>query len=98
MTRREITIKGIISDFNIHEALRKGIKLDDLDEESIMSEEPFSADIDTPMEKLMDIMLENNFTMIPITKNGKLVGIVDRCAIMEGYVTPGFDRYLNEKK
>jgi CBS domain-containing protein len=68
--------------------------LDKLTAENIMSGAPETADIETSVEDLIEMMIKNNSTMVPITKNDKLAGIIDRCSIMEGYMAPGSDRYL----
>ena len=88
---REVT--GIVTEFNVLGALREGMDPDRFTAARIMSQEPVTADIDTPAEELIEMMLENNFTMIPITKNKKLAGIVDRCSIMELLVSHNLERY-----
>ena len=87
-------VVGIVTEFDILSALRKGLDLDEFTAERIMSTAPATADIDTPVNDLIEMMIKNNSTMVPITKNNKLAGIIDRCSIMEGYMAPGADRYL----
>ncbi len=62
--------------------------------ENIGSKEGISADITTPAEELMEMMLERNFSMVPITKNNKLPGIVDICSLVELRMTPVAERYF----
>lgn len=87
-------VTGVVTEYNIIEALRVGMNLDEVTAEEIKSDEPITADIDTPVEDLIDIMRKNNLSMIPVTKNRKLAGIIDICSIMELYMSPGFDRFL----
>ncbi|MCK5505568.1 MAG: CBS domain-containing protein, partial [Thermodesulfovibrionia bacterium] len=91
---RNKKVVGIVTEFDILSALRGGMDLDKLTAENIMSGAPETADIETSVEDLIEMMIKNNSTMVPITKNDKLAGIIDRCSIMEGYMAPGADRYL----
>ena len=84
---------GIITEMNLLGIFREGMDPNDFTAETIMSGIPKTADIDTTAEELIDIMVENNFTTIPITKNNKLVGVVDRCSIMDFFMTPSLEKY-----
>ncbi len=84
---------GIIKEMNLIGIFREGMDIDNFTADNIMSGMPKTADINTSAEELIDIMVDNNFTMIPITKNGRLVGIVDRCSMMDFYTAPSFEKY-----
>jgi len=86
-------IIGFINEMNLIGIFREGMDPRDFTADKIMSGIPRTADINTPVEELIDIMVENNFTLIPITKNDKLIGIVDRCSMMEFFMSPGTERY-----
>lgn len=98
----DMEVIGIVTEFDLLGALREGIKLDEFTAKKIMSKKPITADTETPAEKLIEMMLENNFTVIPIVRDKKLVGVVDRFSIMDAYVEPkgfpGFYRYFEEQK
>ena len=85
---------GVITEMNLLGIFREGMNPQDFTAEKIMSGIPKTADIETPAEELIDIMVENNFTMIPITKNSKLVGVVDRCSMMDFYMSPQSEKYV----
>ena len=85
---------GVITEMNLLGIFREGMNPEDFTAEKIMSGVPKTADIDTPAEELIDIMVENNFTMIPITKNSRLVGVVDRCSMMDFYMSPQSEKYV----
>jgi CBS domain-containing protein len=61
-----------------------------------MSKEPITAGIETPVEYLIEMMLENNCSIIPIVKDKKLVGVVDRHSIIDVFVEPLHDRYIDK--
>jgi len=85
---------GVITEMNLLGIFREGMDPEDFTAEKIMSGVPKTADIDTPAEELIDIMVENNFTMIPITKNSRLVGVVDRCSMMDFFMSPQSEKYV----
>ena len=85
---------GIITEMNLLGIFREGMDPNDFTAETIMSGVPKTADIDTPAEELIDIMVENNFTTVPITKNNRLVGVVDRCSIMDFFMAPTMEKYV----
>ncbi len=84
---------GIITQMNLLGIFREGMDIDEFTAEKIMSGVPKTADIDTTADELIDMMAENNFTTIPITKNGRLVGIVERCSLMDFFMSPNMERY-----
>ena len=90
-------VVGIVTEFDILRALKNGADIDNLTAEMLMSSKPVTADIETSADDLIDLMLASNSTMIPVTKNNKLAGIIDRCSIMEGYMAPGYDRYYAQQ-
>jgi CBS domain-containing protein len=84
---------GIITEMNLLGIFREGMDINNFTAGRIMSGVPKTADIDATAEELIDIMVEHNFTTIPITKNDRLVGIVDRCSMMDFFMTPSMEKY-----
>jgi arabinose-5-phosphate isomerase len=98
VVKDDMEIIGIVTEFDLLGNIRERRDLNKITAEKIMSKEPKTANLETPAEKLIEMMLENNFTMIPIIKDKKLVGVVDRFSLIEAYVEPGLYRYLKEEK
>jgi len=44
----------------------------------------------TPVSELMRILTDNNIIRLPITDNGKLVGVVARCDVLGTLIDPEF--------
>ncbi len=87
-------VQGFVNEFDVLGALIEGIDPDSFTADKIMSRNAVTAELNTPAEDLMEMMLEKNITMVPITKNNKLAGIVDICSLMEILMTPGTERYF----
>jgi len=80
---------GIVSMCDILKATKeKGSEIDKISAEQVMSKTPITADLDTSLDDLATIMVENNYSVIPIVKGKKLVGIVSGREIVDTYVDP----------
>jgi CBS domain-containing protein len=92
--KESMEVKGLVNEFDVLGALIEGLDPDSFTADKIMSRNAPTAELDTPAEELMEMMLEKNITMVPITKNNKLAGIVDICSLVELLMTPGSERYF----
>jgi tRNA nucleotidyltransferase (CCA-adding enzyme) len=92
----QMEIVGIITAFDVLKAIRKGVEIDALTVGNVMSKAPLSADLNTPLEMLIDIIIDNNYTIIPITNNNRLVGVVSRNEILQAYAEPHMYQFFEE--
>ena len=89
VVNEESEVVGIVSMCDILKAAKEnGPEIDKITAEQIMSKAPITADRDTPLDDLAKIMFENNYSVIPIVKGKKLVGIVGAREIIDTYVEP----------
>jgi len=79
---------GIITEIDLLEAVIEGKDLAKTTAEEVMTKEAITAEVDTPLMDIMTIMKEKNIIRIPITKGGKLVGVVARRDILKRKLTP----------
>jgi CBS domain-containing protein len=86
---------GVVTEYDLLGAIKAGTEMDDVVASKIMSGGPMTADIDTPVKKLIDMMIDNNLTVIPIVSSKRFVGVVSRQEIIEAHVDP-FVRRLFE--
>ncbi len=94
----KMEVIGIITEFNILGAIREGLDLGEISVARIMTTEPTVADSNTSINDLIQMMLLENFTIVPITNNNKYVGLVSRHMIMDAYLSPHFYLFLNEDR
>ncbi len=87
-------IVGIVTEFDILSVIQKGRDLDSVTAAEIMSKKIVTAGLDTPQEELIKIMMENNFTIIPILKDNRLAGIVSRMEIMNAQIDPDLYKHI----
>jgi CBS domain-containing protein len=78
---------GIVSEFDLLAALRKGKKLQHVAAGEILTANPVSVTQDTDVVTLMDVLQNNHLIRVPVLDNvGKLIGIVARRDLLRGYL------------
>jgi len=66
----------------------KGAEINSITAEQVMTKNPITAGPDTSLDDLADMMSANKYSIIPIVKGNKLVGIVSGREIMDTYIEP----------
>lgn len=78
---------GIVSEFDLLTALRKGKKLNEVTAGEIMTPNPLSVTQDTNVMTLIDVLQNNHLIRVPVVDSaGKLIGIVARRDLLRGYL------------
>ncbi len=78
---------GIVSEFDLLNALRKGKSLDEVVAEDIMTANPVSITQDANVMTLIDVLQNNHLIRVPVVDStGKLIGIVARRDLLRGYL------------
>ncbi len=84
---------GVVTEFNILEAVQGGKELTKTTAEEIMTREVVTAEADTPVSELITILTDKHLIRLPITAKGKLVGVVARCDVLRSLIEPEFVTY-----
>ena len=90
VTEKTGEIVGVITEADILGALLDGKKLENLTAQDIMSADPITVDMDTPMNEVMKRIEENGVLRLPVTSRGKVVGIISRRDIIRSVLEPEF--------
>ena len=93
ITDDEGSVIGIITELDILDAVLAGKELVKITAGDIMTSKPITVDVDTPLTDVVKIMKEKNIIRLPVTKNGKLAGIIARCDILTTLIEPEFVTY-----
>lgn len=94
VTDEDGRVIGMVTEFDLLGNICEGKELSKLTAEDIMSENTITADVNTPVRDILNIMLDKNIIRLPITEEGRLVGIVARCDILKAYIEPEFVTYM----
>ncbi len=96
VVNEQMEVVGILTAFDVLKAIRNGVEIDAITVGKVMSKAPLSADVNTPLEMLIDMLIDNNYTIIPVTNKNKLVGIVSRAEILQAYAEPHMYQFFEE--
>ena len=80
----EGNIVGIITEYDIVKAILDNQRLDSLKASDIMAKETISLDVEADIQEAMKIFKEQHIVRVPVTENGKLVGILSRIDALKG--------------
>ncbi len=90
------TVVGVVTESDILRVLVEGDPLNRLMAQDIMSPDPITVDVETPVPEVMHTLHAEGILRVPVTESGKLVGIISRSdliravAEMEGVEEPDF--------
>lgn len=90
VTDRDGRVLGVITEADILGALMDGKKLEDLTAEDIMSPDPITVETETPLDEVMRLLEEQGVLRVPVTSQGKVVGIIARRDIIRAVLEPEF--------
>jgi len=94
VTDDEGKVIGVVTELDILNAVLTGKELVKITAGDIMTSDPITVDLSTPLTELVKIMKEKNIIRLPVTENGKLVGSVARCDILTTLIEPEFVTYM----
>ncbi len=89
------SVVGIVTAIDILKAIQEGNKLNSIIAKDIMTPNPSVVKTDTPIEKVIDIIIEQEIVLVPVVDdNNKIAGVVTRLDLLreklnEGFITIG---------
>ncbi len=90
-------VVGVVTMCDILKAAKEtGDEMNTITAEKVMSKVPVTADPETSIEDLSKMMVENNYSVIPIVKGKKLLGVVSGREIVDTYVEPHLYTFFEE--
>jgi CBS domain-containing protein len=90
---------GVVSEYDILEAVRENRTIHEFSAESIMScghaehgvcATPVTVNTDTPIEDIVDLFYESRLSVLPVLEGKKLAGLVTRKSIINAMAEEGF--------
>jgi CBS domain-containing protein len=87
-------VVGVVTEFDLLRQIKDGKDIVKLTAEDIMAKDPVTIDAGYSLPDVLNIMLEKNIIRIPVTDEGRLVGIIARCDILKIYIEPEFVTYM----
>ena len=90
ITERDGTILGIVSEFDIIHAIREGKSVETTMAGDIMTTDVASVDVNDSVEKVLEILDTRRVLRVPVTEQGKLIGVISRPDILRAFIEPNF--------
>ena len=72
------TIVGIVSEQDIIRLLNRGVALESVVAEEMMTSEVMTVSFETPLAEILQIFDKHHFLLLPVVHEGKIAGIVSR--------------------
>lgn len=95
VTNEKGELIGIVTELDILNALYEGKDLMEITAKDIMRENVMTAQPETRVKEIIETMSEWSFIRLPVVdEEGKLVGIVARCDILNAFIHPEFVTHL----
>lgn len=94
-----LEVLGVVSEYDILDALKEGRTIHEFSAETLMScghaehevcDIPVTVTPQTPIEKIIDLMHDQNLDILPVVEGKKLVGIISRKNIINAVAEQGF--------
>jgi CBS domain-containing protein len=79
------TLVGLISEYDLLQAMIEGRDLRKVMAVEMMSTYPVTATEDMKLEEVANLFQDRYITRVPVVRNGKLVGILARRDLLFGY-------------
>jgi CBS domain-containing protein len=83
-------VVGVISEADLVRALREGKQLENLTATDVMTGPPVTIDADASFEEVMESLEDYRIVRVPVTSEGKLVGIITRRDVIRAVLEPEF--------
>ena len=80
----EGNIVGIITEYDIVNAILENQKLESLKASEIMQTETITLEVEADIKEALKIFTEKHIVRVPVTEKGKLVGILSRIDALKG--------------
>jgi CBS domain-containing protein len=81
---------GVITEADIIRALLEGKRLENLTAGEVMTGPAFTVDTNTSVAEVMKCLQDHKIVRVPVTADGKLVGIIARRDLIRALIEPEF--------
>jgi len=81
---------GVVTEIDLLKQIREGKDLEKLKADDIMTKNPVTVDIETPLADVLNIMIERNIIRLPVTEDGRLAGVIARRDILRYHLQPEY--------
>jgi CBS domain-containing protein len=89
-------VVGVVTEFDLLNAVKEGKNLKKILAEDIMTKEPICVEEDTRVDEIIRIMTEQKIIRVPVVREGNLIGVISRCDILNSLIQPEFVTFYGD--
>ena len=89
-------VVGVVTEFDLLNAVKKGEDLQHIFAEDLMTKEPICVEEDTHVDEIIKIMTEQKIIRVPVVRKGNLIGVISRCDILNSLIQPEFVTFYGD--
>ena len=89
-------VVGVVTEFDLLNAVVGGKDLQKIFAEDIMTKEPICVEEDTHVDEIIRIMTEKKIIRVPVVREGSLIGVISRCDILNSLIQPEFVTFYGD--
>ena len=89
-------VVGVVTEFDLLNAVLDGKDLQKIFAEDIMTKEPICVEEDTHVDEIIRVMTEKKIIRVPVVREGSLIGVISRCDILNSLIQPEFVTFYGD--
>ncbi len=94
VTNNNGEVVGVVTELDLLKAVSEGKELVRITAGDIMTRDVITVEVETPLDKVTEILMNKNIIRVPVTQDGKLTGVVSRCDVLRSFMEPEFITHM----
>ncbi len=94
VTNNNGEVVGVVTELDLLKAVSEGKELVRITAGDIMTRDVITVEVETPLDKVTEILMDKNIIRVPVTQDGKLTGVVSRCDVLRSFMEPEFITHM----
>ncbi len=90
VAEKDGALVGVITEFDIIRAIRHGKPPEETSVQEVMTDHVISVDVNASTDEVITLMDTAHILRVPVTDDGRLIGVITRPDILRAYFEPGF--------
>ncbi len=98
VTEEDGKVIGVVTEYDLLAQIATGRQLRKLTAQDVMTKKTVTVDVNTPLNEVLNIMLAKDVIRVPVTRDGRLVGIIARSDILRNFIESDFNTHSQREE